>query len=363
MQRKTRMRITSGAVMLWLCVFNFGCVRHTVTEKNQNAQAVQWDYQRIHSYMANVPGIRGMERWDEAGVQGACIETEHYQVYTTLLDPLMLRQVPSFVESAYQAYESQVPDVIECTAKFKVYLFNDRQGWEAFTRQLTGPDAEVYLKIQRGAYAKDGVIVAYNIGRKQTSAVMGHEGWHQFNQHYFKYRLPSWLDEGVATLFETCQYKQGVFEFRPQDNLMRLGTLRKVIQERRMIPAARLITLNPAQVLEGYNGDGDAAMAFYAQNYAMVRFLREYGYGRRLIKYHNLLLGGLRGNWQIEPVLAEMSANRNVPLTVAWNSRVSPQLFAMYIDNDMETIENQYRQFCNEIVYHVRLREEIQQGK
>jgi hypothetical protein len=193
--------------------------------------------------------------------------------------------------------------------------------------------------------------------------VIGHEGWHQFNQGYFTYRLPSWLDEGVATLFETCRYKQGVFEFRPQDNLMRLVTLRKVMQKERMISVADLISLNPVQVLDGYGNDTDAAMTFYAQTYAMVRFLREYGYGRRLTKYHNLLLGGLRGTWPIEPYLVQMAADRNIPLTVAWNSRVSPILFKMYIDQDMELINAQYRQFCNDIIYYVRLKEELQQGK
>jgi hypothetical protein len=313
--------------------------------------------------MANVPGIVKMERWDAAGVEGACIETQHYQVFTTLIDPLMLRQVPSFVESAYRAYESQVPYRIQCMRKFKIYLFSDRMGWEQFTRVFTGPDAETYLKIREGAYVYNGICIAYNIGREQTFSVIGHEGWHQFNQGYFTYRLPSWLDEGVATLFETCRYKQGVFEFRPQDNLMRLVTLRKVMQKERMISVADLISLNPVQVLDGYGNDTDAAMTFYAQTYAMVRFLREYGYGRRLTKYHNLLLGGLRGTWPIEPYLVQMAADRNIPLTVAWNSRVSPILFKMYIDQDMELINAQYRQFCNDIIYYVRLKEELQQGK
>lgn len=336
-----------------------GCVQHGRVDTEPS----KWDYQRIESYMTNVPGIRKMQRWEETGVQGACIETQHYQIYTTLADPLMLRQIPSFVESAYRAYQSQVPDSIECTEKFRIYLYDDRLSWETFTRQFTGRDADMYLKIQRGAYAKDGVCVAYNIGRKHTFAVMGHEGWHQFNQHYFKYRLPSWLDEGVATLFETCQYKQGVFEFRPQDNLMRLGSLRTVLQKGKMIPAAQLILLNPGQVLERYGQDSEAVMTFYAQTYAMVRFLREYGYGRRLSNYHNLLLGGLRGNWPIEPALAEMAGNRDVPLTAAWNSRISPMLFNLYIDKDMETFDSQYRQYCNDIVYHVRLEEELQAGK
>ena len=354
------MKIVSCIIILSLLICCSSCVQNTVAKQNQSTETAQWDYGRISGYLANVPGIRGMKPWDNPHGQGICIETQHYQVFTTLMDPLMLRQVPSFVESAYQAYQSQVPDLTNGTEKFKVYLFGDRKGWEQFTREFTGPMSSTYLKIQRGAYALNGVCVAYNIGRKQTFSVLGHEGWHQFNQRYFKYRLPSWLDEGVATLFETCRYNQDVFEFRPQDNLMRLGTLRQIMQQGRMIRLSELIALNPGQVLDGYGSDGDAAMAFYAQNYAMVRFLREYDYGRRLTNYHNLLLGGLRGNWPIESYLAEMAADREVPLTVVWNSRVSPQLFSMYIGVDTEMIEAQYQRFCSDIVYHVRLKEEMQ---
>lgn len=42
--------------------------------------------------------------WD-----GLYIETDHYRIKTTLADPLMLRRVPAFVESAYKAYRNQLP--------------------------------------------------------------------------------------------------------------------------------------------------------------------------------------------------------------------------------------------------------------
>jgi hypothetical protein len=358
--KRKKMRRASSVILFLFLIGGSGCVQKAVSVKNQTAEAAPWNYERISGYMSNVPGIRKMERWNGSVGEGIRIETEHYQIFTTLTDPLMLRQAPSFVESAYRAYQGQVPDLTNGTEKFKVYLFGDRKDWEQYTRETTGPMASTYLKIQRGAYALDGVCVAYNIGRKQTFSVLGHEGWHQFNQRYFKYRLPSWLDEGVATLFETCQYRQGQFEFRPQDNLMRLGTLRQVLQQNRMIPLSELIALNPGQVLDGYGSDGDAVMAFYAQNYAMVRFLREYDYGRRLESYHNLLLGGLRGNWPIESYLAQMAGDRNVPLTVAWNSRVSPQLFEMYIGKDVAAMEEQYLRYCGDIVYRIRLKGEMQ---
>jgi len=307
-------------------------------------------------YLKDVPAVVRVENWDNPYGQGLVVETAHYRLFTTLADPLMLSQAPGFLESAYAAYQSQLPDPVGTGEPFKTYLFAQREQWEKFTKDFSPENANVYLQIQKGAYALKGVCVAYNIGRKQTFSVLGHEGWHQFNDRHFKYRLPSWLDEGIATLFETCRYDQGRFLFEPDRNLLRLGTLKQVLAEKRMIPLERLIALNPGQVLDGYGGDGDAATAFYAQTYALVRFLRENNYGQRLRNYHNLLLAGLRGNWPIDEPLARMAADRSVSLTVAWNHSVSPVLFKMYIDIDPEAIEKEYLSFCGKIVYHVQLK-------
>lgn len=348
------MRLFGLAIMMTVLMSLAGCGPSLQSKMTTSAASIQWDYQRLSEYLADVPGIRKLQRWDEHK-DGLHIETDHYHIKTTLADPLMLRQVPAFVESAYKAYQSQLPDQVNDSEKFETYLFGQRAEWEAFTQHFTGSDAEVYLQIRRGAYALNSVCVAYNIGRKQTFSILGHEGWHQFVQRHFRYRLPSWLDEGVATLFETCQFNQGVFEFRPQDNLLRLGTLKQALQQGHMIPLWNLITMNPGQAMAGYGSNESAIMTFYAQNYALVRFLREYNYGQRLREYHNLLLGGLRGSWQVEAGLAEAAANRKVPLTAAWNHQISIQLFQTYITGDAAQFEAQYRQFCNEIVYSVRL--------
>jgi hypothetical protein len=267
----------------------------------------------------------------------------------------MLRQMPAFLEAAYKAYQSQLPEPVSSERPLEVYLFDTRHQWEAFTRSITGEDARVYLQIQRGAYTLNSIVVAYNIGRKQTFSVVGHEGWHQFNQRLFVYRLPSWLDEGIATLFETCRYSQGRFLFEPSQNLMRLGSLKETLLANQMIPLEQLITLNPGQVIDGHN-QNEAVVGFYAQNYALVRFLREYHYGVRLRKYHALLLGGVNGTWPLPGEIAAFTADRTQPLTVGWNTRVSPVLFAHYIDDDIETLEAQYHEFCRKIVYHVQLK-------
>lgn len=306
-------------------------------------------------YIRHEPAVKDVRPWANPYGEGLAIQTEHYLLRTTLLERLMLRQMPAFLESAFRAYQDQLPSPLVAGRPLEVYLFDTRQQWEQYTRETTGEESPVYLNIQRGAYTVNGICVAYNIGRKQTFSVIGHEGWHQFNQRLFAYRLPSWLDEGIATLFETCQYRQGQFIFEPHRNLMRLGALKQTMQLNQMIPLRQLIALNPGQVLNGHDG-GEAAIAFYAQTHALVRFLREYNYGIRLRKYHGMLLGSADGNWPINGDLAVLAADRRQPLTVAWNMRAGAALFDYYINEDINNLETQYQDFCHKITYRVRLK-------
>ncbi len=337
----------------FVCFFA-GCASQKTTVQ---PQAVMSGPAAFADYVRNEPAVRGVEVWENPYGPGLVIETAHYRIYTTLLEPLMLRQVPGFVESAFKAYESQLPRPLVLPHLMDMYLFDTRQQWEAFTKAFTGPESTMYLRIKKGAYVANGTCAAYNIGRKQTFSVIGHEGWHQYNQHAFAYRLPSWLDEGIATLFETCRYTQGRFVFEPGKNLMRLGSLKETMQSRGLIPLQQLILLNPGQVLNGAYGENeDAVVAFYAQNYALVRFLREHKYGIRLRKYHAMLLGAAEGTWPLPEEYTAMAADRNQRLTVGWNSRVSSALFDSYINEDMQTLDSEYREFCAKIVYHVRLK-------
>ena len=212
----------------------------------------------------------------------------------------------------------------------------------------------MYLKIKAGAYYLNGACVAYNIGRERTFSVLGHEGWHQFNKKHFKFRLPSWLDEGVAMLFETSRYEQGLFYFEPGRNIYRLGALKKTLIKNKMIPLKKLMAINPGEVLA--TDEAEAIVAFYAQSYALVRFLREEGYGKRLADYHQLLLGGLRGDWPLGEASRRIAADRNIPLTVRWNRAVGPLLFKQYIGDDFDQIEEEYLAFCRKIVYHVHFK-------
>ena len=301
-----------------------------------------------------LPALKSVQVWENKYGPGLKLSTTHYDIFTTFLEPLMLSQVPGFIESAYRGYQNQLPRPVTTTTRFTIYLFAKRQEWENFTRTFAGRAAQVFSKIKAGAYYLNGACVTYNIGRERTFSVLGHEGWHQFNSRHFKFRLPSWLDEGIAMHFEATRYEKGLFYFEPSRNLSRLGTLRLTLAKNKVIPLGNLIALNPGQVLGA--DQTDAVMAFYSQSYALVRFLREEDYGKRLPDYHQLLMDGLKGNWRLSEKNKKVAADRNIPLTVRWNRAVGSQLFEQYIDIDIDRIEKDYITFCRKIVYHIHFK-------
>lgn len=296
----------------------------------------------------NLPSLESVEQWQNEYGPGLKLVTAHYEIFTTFLDPLMLCLIPRFMESAHQAYNGQLPEPIETTSKFSVYLFANRRQWTDFTKEFGGEEAELFLKIKAGAYYHNGSCVAYNIGRKRTLSALAHEGWHQFNSRHFKYRLPSWLDEGVAMLFEAYKIEDGEFSFGPAENEYRIGALRKTLRRRNMIPLRELMGINPGEVF-ATNASG-AVMAFYSQSYALAWFLQSGGPGGRNDSYQQLLLDGLEGNWPIDKVSKKIAEDRNIPKNVLWNRVVGMQLFKHYVGSDIDSIEKEYLAFCRQIV-------------
>ncbi len=296
----------------------------------------------------HLPALTSVELWQVKYGAGLKLTTDHYEIFTTVLEPLMLRMLPGFIESAYRGYNEQLPQPIETANKFRVYLFADRQQWEDFTYGFAGEQAALFCKIKTGAYYLNGSCVVYDIGPKRTLSAIGHEGWHQFNSRHFKYRLPSWLDEGVAMLFEASAYENGLFRFVPARNLQRLGALKETLSNGRQIPLRELVATSPGEVLA--TDQTEAVTAFYSQSYALVRFLREAGYGQRLDSYHRLLWDGLSGRWPLDESAGTTAEDRNRPRTVLWNRAVGPQVFEYYIGSDLAQLEQEYLAFCRRAV-------------
>jgi hypothetical protein len=340
--------VVLGAV---LCIGAGGCGGSS-RGRSADAKPALNTSEGLCKYLQNLPAVESVETWPNPYGDGIMITTRHYTVYSTLLEPLTLKKLPGFVEAAYSGYQGMLPSPIGGQNKLDVYLFATRAQWEDFTRKFAGELSPVYMKIKAGAYYLNGTVVAYNLGAVKTFSVLGHEGWHQFANAYFHYRLPSWLDEGIATQFEANRYENGTWFFETANNLGRLGPLKMLILKHKLLSVKDLIALNPGQVLVE---DDDAVMAFYSQSYALVRFLREDNYGFRLGNFQKMMLGGVNGTWPIEGEARDMAANRNIQLTVRWNSYVATQLFQAYISRDISSIEKDYLRFCNKITYRIVL--------
>jgi hypothetical protein len=297
---------------------------------------------------ANLPAVRAVEDWQNEYGPGLKITTDHYEILTTLLEPLILRDVPAFMESCHRAYNSQLEKTIETRTSLRIYIFDRRSQWEDFTVSFAGRRAPALLRIKKGAYYLNGDCVAYFIGRDRTFSTLAHEGWHQFNS-----RLPSWLDEGVAMLFETSVQREGFYYFEPVRNMYRLGELKKTIAKNKMLPLRELLVTNPGEVLAG---DPNGIAAVYSQSYALIRFLREDNYSSRFANYRRLLTDGLEGNWPLGRTARQIATDRNINLTSAWNRIIGPELFKKYVDEDFEKIEKEYNAFCRKIVYHVKFK-------
>jgi hypothetical protein len=301
-----------------------------------------------HFRQQNPPELKTVEVWNNGYGPGLKLTTAHYEIFTTLLKPSMLRQSAEIIESAYKAYNLQLPESIETRNRFVIYLFANRCQWETFTNNFAGDQAEIFRRIKAGAYCHNGVCVAYDIGSERTFSVLAHEGWHQFSSRHFKFRLPSWLDEGVAMLFEVQRTEDGTFGFGPAENTYRLDALEKTMSKNKMLPLRDLITTTPGDVLA--TDQTEAVMGFYSQSYALIRFLREADGGKRLKDYHRLLADGLRGRWPLDKVSRKIAADRNIPRNIIWNQTVSLVLFHEYIGDDYEQVEKEYLAFCRQIV-------------
>lgn len=346
MARKLALALTVAGLCLAGCSQSHRVHSTVPQDVQQPGEACAAILERLQS--ERIPALLSVEPWENRYGPGLRLTTDHYEILSTTLEPLMLRMIPGFVESAHSGYNDQLPRPIETGNKFRIYLFADRQQWENFTYSFAGEQAPLFCRIKTGAYYLNGACVVYDIGLKRTLSAIGHEGWHQFNSRHFRYRLPSWLDEGVAMLFETSTYKDGLFHFDPGGNIQRLGALKETLGNASRIPLAELVATSPGEVLA--TDQTEAVLAFYSQSYALVRFLREAGYGRHLLSYQRLLWDGLSGEWPLEESAGVTAEDRNLPRTVPWNRMVGPQLFAHYISRDMAGLEQDYLTFCHHLV-------------
>ena len=332
-----------------LSVLLVGCVTRSSTTPNHVAPAASTQPGQVSETNAPIP----IERvaWRFAGADGQIITTPHYQLYITLGDPKMIDRLLVFAERGLRHYTSALADLPMPAGRLETYLFQNREQWEAKTRQLLPTQAPTFLNLGRGGFTTRGRSVLYYIDRhgrtRDTFAILAHEGWHQYAQTTFRRQLPVWLEEGIATYMEGyLTDADGRVEFRPWANRERYRTLRRAVRTETLIGLDEVITRTPQSFLKVSK---DQLLIYYSQVWALVHFLHE-GRGEQYRpKLIQLLTDAAQGRVAAKrSTLNESTEDRNRAGTL--RSQLASILVKQYFNAEFDAFEQQYTDFVHRVV-------------
>jgi hypothetical protein len=270
------------------------------------------------------------------------VTTQHYKIFTTIDDrPDMLDRMAQLMEGAFIAYQGMVPEVTPTNYPMQCYLFATRLQWATFTRQHTGADAPVYLQITRGGYTIHDWYVAYYIGDIGTYSVAAHEGWHQFVARHFHGRLPPFLEEGLACMFENVEWSGDLPRWNLSRNPSRALSLRKALDAHELFPLEKLVTLHAGQVV----GQSNIRIeAFYSQDWAFARYLWEGENGKYRPALQRLLADTAAGTTY------DPTGSHRYPY-LGWNPAGVRPMLEHYLGEDLSVTDNGYQKFMQKIAY------------
>lgn len=212
------------------------------------------------------------EPWRFGGAEGRIIRTEHYRLYTTATNPVLVSRVPEFVESALAHYRSAIAPLPAPPMRLDTYLMANRGQWADLSRRLLSAEAEQVLRIPRGGYASRGIGVYFDIGLYDTLAIAAHEGWHQYTQRTFREPLPIWLEEGIAAFMEGHRWIDGRPVFSPWSNVERFDQLRKASSLGKLVSLDELLEQSPQGAMASAD---EGVLTYYAQLWVLTLLLFE----------------------------------------------------------------------------------------
>lgn len=281
-----------------------------------------------------------VQPWDYNGAPGQVILTDHYAIHTTIDDPQIQQGLATVMEGALAEYQHFTPGLRLSVNPMQCYIFAKRSEWAKFTRDRTGEDAAVYLQINRGGYTIRDWYVAYLISETGTYAVAAHEGWHQYVARNFKSRLPPFLEEGIATMFETIVWDHN---HRPRwvlsVNPLRAEKLQHAIASQQLWPLEKLITMHAGDVV---GLSGERIETFYAQNWAFAMFMWESDHGRYRPALQRMLLDLASGNVPASTGVRRVGGEN-------WDPATARPLLEYYLGMSLQQIEREYVAYMRRI--------------
>jgi hypothetical protein len=279
------------------------------------------------------------EPWAYGSRPGQKVKSAHYVLLTTIDDPDVVDSLGQLMEGALEQYRLVAPGTDGSSRPMECYLFQYRNEWAHFTRSHTGPDASIYLHINRGGYTFGDRYVAFFIGDISTYSVAAHEGWHQYVARHFKHRPPPFLEEGLACLFEQVKWDGRLPRWDLSANHNRVRGLRVASQAGTLIPLKKLISMHAGQVVDQSSYQVET---FYAQNWAFARFLWDAEDGRYRPALQKLLTDAAEGKLYHDSIA-------RVPGSTDWDPNSAAPMLERYLGMPLDDIDRAYLAYVRKI--------------
>ena len=317
----------------------------------------QTDQSAGGGYLANQAAIAKLaeeplpsQPWEFGQIPGLKITSAHYDVYTTVRDPVYQRLLIKVLEADRARFDKIAPGGSASVPHgpkgggLECYVFGDRRQWEFYTRKHNPLNSEIYLRIAAGGYSQEGIFAGYDLGREQTLSVIAHEAWHQYSWFAFKDKLPSFLEEGMATQNEAIEWDGTTPRFVPEQNLRRFRAVREAMLEKRLWSLEELSRSHAGQAIKKQPRDTDA---YYGQVWSFVLFLKQSP------KYHDKFLDMIKRaqEGRLHQALdgQPLSGNDFARFSEHWNTLAGPAYLRAFITPDVATLEKEYLKYISDL--------------
>lgn len=301
---------------------------------------------------ATAPGavspVVASRAWRWESVDGVEVDTLNWSIRTSLRSGTFTASLPSFYEAALVNFREGLVPLPPPRKRLEAYIFGTRDDWAKYAQYKLGADAAPYLKMGRGGFTTAGEAVLYDIGPRDTLAIAAHEGWHQYSQTTMKSALPVWLEEGIACYMEGFRMPPNAPAptFLPWRNPERYAELRNAARRDRLATLRQLLEGSPQSFLEVSR---DAQLAYYAQVWALLHFMREGEGGRYRPALALLLDDAVAGRVADRVRSCDAIADPKVREACA-RSRVGPGLILAYFNPNFEEFAAQYDAFVGALL-------------
>lgn len=281
------------------------------------------------------PRVRAVAPWHYYDHAGQLISTQHFQIHTTMDDPIFQHMLVRVLEAAHDRNAAQTH--FQYDKPLECYVFSTRGQWETYTKEHGGANAAIYLQISSGGYCQQGVFAGYDIGRDRTLSVIAHETWHQYSWFAFKDRLPSWLEEGLATQNEAIVWDHAQPVFLPEKNSGRKAALRQAVHTGSLFKLPDLLSTHAGRVIKMSQSSIDA---YYAQLWSFTLFLESSPlYAQRL---RRLVADAATGTLVQALDGTSVTPQEIQNYTEHWNTVAGPVYLEKYISRDLDPLEHDY---------------------